>query len=83
MPLDLSQPELRWFTWGFEGTAHFARPVDASAPPRAILVNAQACTSDLCSWIDDLEVPVSTTVSAESFDPGALVDVAPQLDHAP
>lgn len=34
-PIDLSDPEIRWYTWGFEGRSFFAARVDRAGPPAA------------------------------------------------
>ena len=70
-PKDFSKPELRWFSWGFEGQALFATKVrrSASAPAR-IGVRGQACTETTCKNIDvELTLPV-----------GKIDGVAAELD---
>ncbi len=52
-PKDLSKPELRWFTWGFEGESLFAAKVRrASTRPALVTVRGQACSNNLCKQID-------------------------------
>ncbi len=51
-PKDLSRPELRWFTWGFDGEALFVAKVRRSgAGPARIAVRGQACSANLCKQI--------------------------------
>jgi len=52
-PLDLSDPEIGWYTWGFADTAYFAVRLDR-VPDKAITVtiNAQACSDSACRMID-------------------------------
>jgi hypothetical protein len=52
-PKDFSKPELRWFSWGFEGQALFVTKVRRSgAGPARISVRGQACTEAACKDID-------------------------------
>jgi len=52
-PKDLSKPELRWFTWGFDGDAMFVAKVRRSgAGPARIAVRGQACNANLCKQIN-------------------------------
>ena len=50
-PKDFSQPELRIFSWGFEGEALLVAPVKASTTGR-VRVTGQACTQSVCKNID-------------------------------
>jgi hypothetical protein len=63
-PRELSQPELHWYTWGFEGISYFAVPIsepDAfEAGEAKITINGQACTAERCAMIDDLEFVLGT-----------------------
>lgn len=74
-PLDLSQPELRWYTWGFEGRSWFARGLGDSAAPSSVLINGQACTAELCAMVEDLAVAVSDATLADRPDLASLVVV--------
>ena len=57
-PRDMSRPELRMFTWGFDGQALFAARVRRTGSGAArITVRGQACTESLCKQID-VAVPV-------------------------
>lgn len=52
-PRDLSRPELRWFTYGFDQTAFFARRVkNLTADPVVLRVKGQACSGETCCQID-------------------------------
>ncbi|MEM9405632.1 MAG: hypothetical protein AAGA81_06315, partial [Acidobacteriota bacterium] len=62
-PKDLSQPELRWYTWGFEDTSWFARRAEGDV--EQLVIDAQACTADRCAMVEELAVPV---LPAESGD---------------
>ena len=77
-PVDLSTPEIRWYTWGFEGRSFFAARIDETAEPASIQIDAQACTDSQCAMVEALEVPVdsSETGSSWSVDPDSLVVVA-------
>ena len=73
-PTDLSQPDIRWYTWGFEDRSFFAARVERADAGGWVQVDAQACTDRLCAMVDALPVPV--TRSAErSVDPEALAVV--------
>jgi hypothetical protein len=75
-PKDFSNPEIQWFTWGFEKEASFAvkaRP--AGAGPAAVTVRGQACAESICKNIDiTLSVPTESG-SAEAFEPAGLAPV--------
>jgi hypothetical protein len=78
-PVDLSQPELRWYTWGFEGTATLcskvSRPVGSAVGESAfVVINGQACTEEVCARIDDLVLEV--TVDEDSFAGEPTVELA-------
>ena len=52
-PKDFSKPELRWFTWGFEGSALFVAKVRRTGDgPARISVRGQACSETSCQNID-------------------------------
>ncbi len=70
-PKDLSDPDIFWYTWGFEGTAHFAVPVRrVSDDETVILINAQACDSQACCRIDDLLIRVPAPSCTSQPGPG-------------
>jgi hypothetical protein len=78
-PKDLSQPEIKWFTWGFEGTALFAVKVQQSGDGKeaVITINGQACKATTCAMIDDLEIRLqleSGGMGKESFDLASLIE---------
>ncbi len=52
VPVDFSKPELRIFTWGYEGEAVFVVPVKTAGVVGKIGVKAQACTASICKNID-------------------------------
>lgn len=77
-PVDLSTPDIRWYTWGFEGRSYFAVQVDEAEAPSSVQIDGQACTDALCAMVEALVVPVESVSSdhAESVDPESLVVVA-------
>jgi hypothetical protein len=73
-PKDLSHPELRWFSWGFDKEAVFAAKVRRGTAGR-LTIKAQACTDAICKNID-VAVPVSAAGSAPTeLDIKKLVEV--------
>jgi len=69
-PKDFSKPELRWYSWGYEGDARFAAKMRRTGTgPAQIGIRGQACTETTCKNID---VTISLPVSAAS---GAARDV--------
>lgn len=79
VPTELSQPELRWYTWGFADRSFFAVPVRRADPGSWVQVDAQACTDRLCAMVDGLRVPV-TRSDGRSVDPGSLAVVRSSED---
>ncbi len=75
-PQDYSQPELRWYSYGFAGTALFAARVRRTgAPTASVQVTAQACASASCISVEArIDLPV-TADGGESFRPAGLVPV--------
>ncbi|MFN7649210.1 MAG: hypothetical protein ACK5UT_17050 [Acidobacteriota bacterium] len=71
-PQDFSKPELRIFTWGFEGEAVFAAPVKREGTVGKVGVKGQACTPSICKNID---VKVDVGLDAAPFDASPLVAV--------
>lgn len=52
-PHDLSKPELRWYTYGFDRTAHFACRIAAvTNEPIVVRIQGQACSGESCRNID-------------------------------
>jgi hypothetical protein len=79
-PKDFSKPELRWFSWGFEGQTLFVTKVRRSgAGPARIAVRGQACTEATCKDIDlTISLPLAGTRSEAAppdIDFKALVQV--------
>jgi len=60
-PKDLSKPEIRWYTWGFEDQILFVAKVRQSgAGPAKIGLRGQACTETTCKNIDvEIAVPLA------------------------
>lgn len=53
-PIELSQPEILWYTWGFEKVSRFAVRVERTEGDEAkITINGQVCNETLCSMVDD------------------------------
>ena len=50
-PKDFSQPELRIFSWGFEGEALFVASAKADTAAR-VRIKGQACTQTVCKNVD-------------------------------
>jgi hypothetical protein len=75
-PKDYSRPELRWFTWGYQGKALFAAKVARKGSGVAALnIKGQACTESVCKNIDvDLNVPLAAR-PAPAIDLSALIPV--------
>lgn len=56
-PKDLSQPDINWLTWGFEGTTFFAVNVERTSETEAVItINGQGCKATTCVMIDELEI---------------------------
>lgn len=63
-PKDMTQKEISWYTWGFEGTARFATKVGrvAGASSEAtITINAQACDASSCQMVQNVIVTLPLT----------------------
>ncbi len=75
-PDDFSQPELRWYSYGFEGLAVMAAPVERTGGDTAsVAVRAQACDSASCIRVDaKLAIPLGGNGSG-TFSVGELVEV--------
>jgi hypothetical protein len=79
-PKDFSKPEMRWYSWGFEGPALFVANVRKSGPgPAQIAVHGQVCTDTTCKNVDvRLSLPVTANDpagAATSIDLSTLVQV--------
>ncbi len=75
-PDDFSQPELRWYSYGFEGRSLLASQVRRTgAGPATVELRAQACDSASCVRVD-AEMRLSLTgLAGGAFDPKGLVQV--------
>jgi hypothetical protein len=64
-PKDFSKPELRWFSWGFEGQALFVAKVRRSgAGPARITLRGQACTEATCKNIEiEISLPLADALA--------------------
>jgi len=79
-PIDLSNTDIKWFTYGFEGTTYFAANVKREGEGDAtIRIDAQACNASKCSMVDGLELTISVDGQNDGSKPpidlAALVDV--------
>ena len=76
-PHDLSQPDIQWFTWGFDETATFAHRLERSGDgPVRLKIGGQICDGKSCRPIDlELTVPSSNDESQPEFSTDALVPV--------
>jgi hypothetical protein len=77
VPKDLSKPELRWFSWGFEGQTLFAAKVRrVGAGPASVAVRGQACSDAICKNIDvTISVPLGGNAVKADIDLKSLVQV--------
>ena len=75
-PQDFSQEELRWYSYGFEGTALLVAPVERTGSDVAkVSVRAQACDAASCIRVDaELKIALDDTVDDELSMDG-LVEV--------
>lgn len=75
-PQDFSQPELRWYSYGFEGVAVLAAPVERTGGETGqVSVRAQACDAASCIRVDaDLAVPLADQ-GVDAFSTAGLVQV--------
>jgi hypothetical protein len=68
-PKDFSKPEIRWFSWGFDGQVLFVAKVRRSGTGAArVAVRGQACTETTCKNID-VEVSVPLAEIGRDTDP--------------
>lgn len=74
-PKDLSQPEIRHFTWGYEKEATFAAKVRRTGGGSAeVQVRGQACAADICKNID-LTLALPAGNAATGINIKALIPV--------
>ncbi len=75
-PQDFSQPELRWYSYGFEGRALLAAQVERTGDPAAeVTVRAQACDSESCIRVDAVMDLTLNQSGQENYRPVDLVPV--------
>ena len=77
VPKDLSKPELRWYSWGFERQALFVAKVRrVGAGPASLAVRGQACSDAICKNIDlTISIPLGGSVGKSDIDFKSLVQV--------
>ena len=77
VPRDFSKPELRWYSWGFEGQALFVAKVKRiSDVPANLAVRGQACSDAICKNIDlTISVPLGGSTGKSDIDLKSLVQV--------
>ena len=77
VPKDLSKPELRWYSWGFEGQALLvAKMKRVGGAPANVAVRGQACSDAICKNIDlTISIPLGGSTSKSEIDFKTLVQV--------
>jgi hypothetical protein len=77
VPKDLSKPELRWYSWGFEGQTLFVAKVRrVGAGPASLAVRGQACSDAICKNIDvTISIPLDDSTHRSDVDLKSLVQV--------
>jgi len=77
VPKDFSKPELRWYSWGFEGQALFVAKVRrVGAGPASLAVRGQACSDTICKNIDlTISIPLGSSTGKSDIDLKSLVQV--------
>ena len=75
-PRDFSRPELRWYSYGFEGTSLLAGLVRRTGESSAtVMVRAQLCDSTRCVPVEaEMHLPVTTNRESD-FTTDGLVRV--------
>ena len=73
-PKDMSQPDIGWYTWGFEGRSYFAARVQDAGKDPSVWIDGQACTDTVCAMVEELKVPVESTATdgRRTVDPASL-----------
>jgi hypothetical protein len=79
-PQDLSNTDIKWYTYGFEDTTYFAATVKRGEGEDAtVRIDAQACNESKCSMVDGLELTLNLATlkgpSKSPIDLDTLVDV--------
>ena len=71
-PVDMSQPEIRWYRWGFEGDAVFVTAIDPSSitDEVTVKVRGQVCDDKRCQ-----QVNVKLELAAESISDQAAKEL--------
>jgi len=73
-PKNLSRPELRMFSWGFDRSAVFVAKARRTAGPAKLAIRGQACTESVCKNIDvTVTVPVPAKPGPAETDLKSLV----------
>ena len=85
-PIELSQTEILWYTWGFEKVSRFAVKVERVEGEKAkITINGQSCNATLCSMVDDaiLELTLPEKEKFASGDKKSAFDFSKlvKVDH--
>ena len=77
VPKDLSKPELRWYSWGFEGQTLFVAKVRrVGAGQASLAVRGQACSDAICKNIDlTISIPLGGSTGKSEVDLKSLVQV--------
>ncbi len=83
-PTDLSNTDIKWYTFGFEGTSYFAAKVKRENEGDAtIRIDAQACNASKCSMVDGLEIVLPVTAQEADAQPPialeSLIEVPNEL----
>jgi hypothetical protein len=83
-PKDMSQPSIKWYTWGFEGVARFAVPIEKTGDEDIVLtIDAQSCDPSSCTMVSDLKIVVpGAPGNAEPALIEGLVKVQREKDSA-
>ena len=77
VPKDLSKPELRWYSWGFDGQALFVAKVRRAGTGQAsVTIRGQACSDAVCKNIDlTISIPHSGHTDKSDIDLKTLIQV--------
>jgi hypothetical protein len=77
VPKDFSKPELRWYSWGFEGQALFVAKVRrVGSGPASLAVRGQACSDAICKNIEvTISIPLGDSTGKSGIDFKSLVQV--------
>lgn len=82
VPKDLSKPDLRWYTWVFEGKATFAAKVKRTGTaPIQIGIRGQACTESTCKNIDSAITLTASSAGGAPVDLKSLTPVREAAKH--